>query len=50
MTRTGAPRRGTRPPAARTRVLMLSGVSDYLDGKLARRWNQISSLGRILDP
>src|SRR5882757_3567287 len=31
-------------------ILMLSGVSDYLDGKLARRWNQISSLGRILDP
>lgn len=25
-------------------VLMLSGISDYLDGKLARRWNQISSL------
>jgi cardiolipin synthase len=31
-------------------VLALSGVSDYLDGKLARRWNQISSLGRVLDP
>lgn len=31
-------------------VLAFSGVSDYLDGKLARRWNQISSLGRILDP
>ncbi|MCP9946555.1 CDP-alcohol phosphatidyltransferase family protein [Streptomyces somaliensis] len=31
-------------------VLALSGVSDYLDGKLARKWNQISSLGRILDP
>jgi cardiolipin synthase len=31
-------------------VLAGSGVSDYLDGKLARRWNQISSLGRILDP
>src|SRR5690349_4799050 len=31
-------------------VLMFSGVSDYLDGKLARRWNQISSLGRLLDP
>ncbi|MFJ6938467.1 CDP-alcohol phosphatidyltransferase family protein [Streptomyces sp. NPDC101132] len=31
-------------------VLMLSGVSDYLDGKLARRWNQISNLGRLLDP
>lgn len=26
-------------------VLALSGVSDYLDGKLARRWNQISRLG-----
>ncbi len=31
-------------------VLALSGISDYLDGKLARRWNQISSLGRLLDP
>jgi cardiolipin synthase len=31
-------------------VLALSGVSDYLDGKLARRWNQVSALGRILDP
>ncbi|MCZ2528234.1 CDP-alcohol phosphatidyltransferase family protein [Streptomyces sp. NPDC059506] len=31
-------------------VLMVSGISDYLDGKLARRWNQVSSLGRILDP
>ncbi|MFB4197599.1 CDP-alcohol phosphatidyltransferase family protein [Streptomyces carpaticus] len=31
-------------------VLVFSGVSDYLDGKLARRWNQVSNLGRILDP
>ncbi|AUG81412.1 CDP-diacylglycerol--glycerol-3-phosphate 3-phosphatidyltransferase [Kitasatospora sp. MMS16-BH015] len=31
-------------------VLMFSGVSDYLDGKLARRWGQISRLGQILDP
>ncbi|OPF73753.1 CDP-diacylglycerol--glycerol-3-phosphate 3-phosphatidyltransferase [Streptomyces antioxidans] len=31
-------------------VLALSGISDYLDGKLARRWNQISKLGRLLDP
>lgn len=31
-------------------ILALSGVTDYLDGKLARRWNQISSLGRVLDP
>lgn len=31
-------------------ILALSGVTDYLDGKLARRWNQVSNLGRILDP
>jgi cardiolipin synthase len=31
-------------------VLALSGISDYLDGKLARRWNQVSDLGRLLDP
>ncbi|NYI05127.1 cardiolipin synthase [Allostreptomyces psammosilenae] len=31
-------------------ILALSGVSDYLDGKLARRWNQISRLGQLLDP
>lgn len=31
-------------------ILAFSGVSDYLDGKLARRWNQVSNLGRILDP
>ncbi|MGP3967747.1 CDP-alcohol phosphatidyltransferase family protein [Streptomyces sp. 6N223] len=31
-------------------VLAASGVTDYLDGKLARRWNQISALGRVLDP
>lgn len=31
-------------------VLMLSGVTDYLDGYLARRLNQTSQLGAILDP
>ncbi|MFE0460512.1 CDP-diacylglycerol--glycerol-3-phosphate 3-phosphatidyltransferase [Kitasatospora sp. NPDC058965] len=31
-------------------ILALSGISDYLDGKLARRWGQISRLGQILDP
>lgn len=31
-------------------LLMLSGISDYLDGKLARRWGQISRVGQILDP
>jgi len=31
-------------------VLMLSGISDYADGYLARRLNQMSRLGAILDP
>ncbi|MCW2834230.1 MAG: CDP-diacylglycerol-phosphatidylglycerol [Nocardioides sp.] len=31
-------------------VLMVSGVTDYLDGYLARRLDQFTSLGEILDP
>jgi len=31
-------------------VLAIAGVSDFLDGYLARRWNQSTELGRILDP
>ncbi|MEP6695929.1 MAG: CDP-alcohol phosphatidyltransferase family protein [Pseudonocardiales bacterium] len=31
-------------------VLTLAGVSDWLDGKLARAWNQVSRLGQLLDP
>lgn len=31
-------------------VLALSGLSDFLDGKIARRFNQISNLGKVLDP
>ena len=31
-------------------VLMVSGVTDYLDGKLARMLDQSSKLGAILDP
>jgi len=31
-------------------VLMFMGISDYFDGYLARRWNQASRLGAILDP
>lgn len=31
-------------------ILMVSGFTDWLDGKLARRWNQISRVGQILDP
>ena len=31
-------------------LLMFSGFTDYLDGKLARRWNQMTRLGQLLDP
>jgi cardiolipin synthase len=31
-------------------VLMISGISDYLDGMLARRWGQVSRIGQLLDP
>jgi cardiolipin synthase (CMP-forming) len=31
-------------------VLVLSGVSDYLDGKIARHYNLVSRFGQLLDP
>src|SRR6478672_981771 len=31
-------------------VLALSGVSDYLDGKIARRFGLVSRVGQLLDP
>lgn len=31
-------------------VLALSGLSDCVDGKIARKFNQISALGKLLDP
>jgi len=31
-------------------VLAVSGVSDWLDGVVARRFNQVSRLGQMLDP
>ncbi len=31
-------------------VLLFAGFSDYLDGKLARAWDQVSRLGQLLDP
>ena len=31
-------------------VLFLAGATDYLDGKIARRFNQSSRLGELLDP
>ncbi len=31
-------------------ILALSGLSDFVDGKIARKFNQISALGKLLDP
>jgi cardiolipin synthase len=31
-------------------VLAVGGVTDYLDGKLARMWNQTSRFGELADP
>lgn len=31
-------------------IFVLSGATDYLDGYIARKLNQISTLGKILDP
>ena len=31
-------------------TLVLSGLSDFFDGKIARKFNQISALGKMLDP
>lgn len=31
-------------------VLFISGLTDLFDGKIARRFNQVSELGKMLDP
>ena len=31
-------------------VLVACGVTDYLDGKVARHWNLVTHLGQLLDP
>jgi cardiolipin synthase (CMP-forming) len=31
-------------------LLVLAGVSDHVDGVLARRWDQVTRLGQLLDP
>ncbi|SHN47461.1 CDP-alcohol phosphatidyltransferase family protein [Cryptosporangium aurantiacum] len=31
-------------------VLVVSGLSDWLDGALARAWGQVSRIGQLLDP
>jgi cardiolipin synthase len=31
-------------------VLMVTGMTDFLDGYLARRYHQVTTLGKVLDP
>lgn len=31
-------------------ILAVSGLSDFFDGKIARKFNQVSNLGKLLDP
>lgn len=31
-------------------LFIFAGITDYLDGKLARAWQQLSDLGRMMDP
>ena len=31
-------------------ILVLSGLTDFFDGKIARKFNQVSELGKVLDP
>ena len=31
-------------------LLAVSGLTDFLDGKIARKFNQISAMGKLLDP
>jgi len=41
---------GPKADAWAVLVLVLAGLSDWLDGRLARAWNQVSRVGRLLDP
>jgi cardiolipin synthase (CMP-forming) len=41
---------GPQADGAAALVLVVGGLTDYFDGMLARRWNQISRVGQLLDP
>ena len=41
---------GPHKDLAAVLILVFAGISDYLDGKIARRFNQFSRLGQLLDP
>ena len=40
--------RGNRP--ALTMIILAAAATDFLDGRIARSFNQISRIGRLLDP
>ena len=31
-------------------ILLISGLTDFLDGKIARKFHMVSELGKIIDP
>lgn len=41
---------GLQADLAAVIVLIISGITDYLDGYIARRWSQVSAIGQLLDP
>jgi cardiolipin synthase len=41
---------GPEADLAAVLLLAVSGATDYLDGVIARRWNQVSRVGQLLDP
>lgn len=36
--------------AIKVTLLAVSGLTDFLDGKIARKFNQVTELGKVLDP
>ncbi len=41
---------GAKRPLAAIGVIVLSGISDIVDGYVARKYSMVSDLGKILDP